>query len=218
MPPERQLTFRGDIGLVQVSPDGQTIAFTVDDTRAIVIQDLQGGGTSTIFTHPDDNGTVPRFHWSHDGSRLYFQTQLDSIPGIYSLPKLGGTPSLVADATPFMESSIPFTFWRPTADGRWLLGLGGDVALGSDLGDISFDDDGSIQGDWQTVRVELDMVINAELSPDGQWLAYSSLNRAFDSLTNQVISLDGETSAFIGGLTDVGFGFTKRSFPPTGNG
>ncbi len=207
--PEEQVTHRGDVGVVKISPDGNTLAYAVDESRSLVIQDLQGGGTSTIFTHPDENRAVGAFHWSHDGSRIYFQARINDVTGVYSLPKLGGTPSLVNDLQEFRDTGKQFTFWSPTSDGRWLIGFNNRVSLGSSLADLTFVDEMTPGGDWQTVTVDLDLVTSAELSPDGNWIVYSSLTRAFDSLSNAVISLDGETSTFLGGLQEVGFGFAR---------
>src|SRR6185503_8801460 len=74
VPVERQLTFKGNVGLSSISPDGQSIAFVTgnafdapdEDTLRLFVSDLEGGRPLEIAQF----GFARTLHWTSDGSSL----------------------------------------------------------------------------------------------------------------------------------------------------
>ena len=81
-----------------LSPDGQTVAFAalIDGQTQLAVLKPQSG-TWTALTHGVSRGSVGRFSWSTDGSRLFFDRFFEVPLGIYSISALGGEERPVLD-------------------------------------------------------------------------------------------------------------------------
>jgi predicted Ser/Thr protein kinase len=82
----------------RVSPDGQMLALLalVDRQTQVAIMKADGGSWN-ILTQDTSNGSVVNVAWACDGSRLFFDRFWEHPSGIYSIPPLGGEPTLLLD-------------------------------------------------------------------------------------------------------------------------
>jgi dipeptidyl aminopeptidase/acylaminoacyl peptidase len=187
LPPDRQVTFTGDVVTVDLAPDGRTVAYTTSDMRRVMLADLDGGGTSEIFTAPAGI-SLARPAWSPDGSRLYISTAFAG-DGIYSVPRLGGEAQLALDLRHLVAAN-GVLLQDVGRDGLVVLSLGAQwLYAGNDAGQLRVGADGPV-GDDLFRPPGIEQLGIAQLSPDGQWLAYSG----FDSLRRArtgVTSTDG---------------------------
>jgi hypothetical protein len=75
----------------RISPDGHTLAFLAMEQGLAQIAVMKPDtGNWTILTHKRNAGSIVELNWSADGSRIYFDRQLDAPLGIFSVPALGG--------------------------------------------------------------------------------------------------------------------------------
>jgi DNA-binding winged helix-turn-helix (wHTH) protein/Tol biopolymer transport system component len=133
------------------SPDGRFIAGACDQagagTLAICVHDIARGVTARVSPGPHDRFPV----WSPDGREIAY----NSKGGIYSISADGsGTPTFVSNW------GIP-TDWSP--DGRIL-------AFGSNKGVLSL----ALWARMTHELLELGPGAEAQLSPDANWMAFSS--------------------------------------------
>jgi DNA-binding winged helix-turn-helix (wHTH) protein/Tol biopolymer transport system component len=133
------------------SPDGRFLAGACDDagagTLAICVHDIARGVTSHVSSGPQDRFPV----WSPDGREIAY----NSKGGIFRIPADGsGTPTFVSNW------GIP-TSWSP--DGHIL-------AFGSNKGVVSL----ALWSPATHDLLELGPGAEAQLSPDGNWMAFLS--------------------------------------------
>ena len=87
----------------RVSPDGQMLALLTLVNRQTQVAILKPGrrgpeGESwNVLTHDSANGSVTNISWAPDGSRLFFDRFWERPSGVYSIPPLGGEPTLLLD-------------------------------------------------------------------------------------------------------------------------
>jgi TolB protein len=75
------------------SPDGERIAFIIDDTE-IYVMDADGGNLRNLSNHPaGDFNPV----WSPDGRQIAFTSMRGAFPGLYVIDVDGGTARLVRE-------------------------------------------------------------------------------------------------------------------------
>ena len=105
----------------RVSPDGKTLAMIVlmgDQSQVAVMR--PDAGDWAILTHETHDGIAGGLSWSPDGSRIYYDRTNDVPTGIYSVPVLGGAPSLVLENAAFPEAlpdgSLLVTRLNPRAE------------------------------------------------------------------------------------------------------
>ena len=55
------------------------------------------GGSWNVLTHDTSNGSVTNVAWARDGSRLFFDRFWERPAGVYSIPPLGGEPTLLLE-------------------------------------------------------------------------------------------------------------------------
>ena len=148
----------------RVSPDGTRVAVDVSDSRAdIWIHDL-GRGTEAILTTDATNDSGPL--WTPDGERVVFYSNRDG-GGLFSkLVDTSGEAELV------MTGRAGTTFIEPgawSADGQtlvfWEVG-----ARAPDIGLFSMEGDRASEPLLATESSET----APSISPDGNWIAYSS--------------------------------------------
>ncbi len=88
-----------------VSPDGKTLAMIalVGDQSQVAVMRPEAGDWA-ILTHEVSAGVAGGLSWSPDGSRIYYDRANDVPTGVYSVPLLGGPPSLVLENAAFPEA------------------------------------------------------------------------------------------------------------------
>lgn len=80
----------------RISPDGEMLALIVlvnGQTQLAIME--PDGGSWTVLTREATNGSVCNISWARDGSRLFFDRFWERPAGIYSIPPLGGDPTLL---------------------------------------------------------------------------------------------------------------------------
>ncbi|HKE24699.1 MAG TPA: protein kinase [Bryobacteraceae bacterium] len=82
----------------RLSPDGQMLALLalVDRQTQVAIMKPDGGSWN-VLTHDSSNGSVVNVSWARDGSRLFFDRFWEQAAGVYSIPPLGGEPTLLLE-------------------------------------------------------------------------------------------------------------------------
>jgi Tol biopolymer transport system component len=175
-PPARQASFTGDVGMFVLAPDDRTVAYLSGDNERVILFDLDGGGSQTLFTTP--SGTVlDDLFWSADGSRLYLTT-FPYSSRVWSIPRLGGEPR--EEQRLDQLAGLNGLDVVRLADGRWLVaGSGNTLYLGSDPGTTRVV--GTLLSGDGTFRIPgLASLQNESLSvsPDGAWIAFGGLDSA----------------------------------------
>ncbi len=157
---------------VDVSPDGETIAF---DLLGHVYTLPIAGGTATRLTSGTSWNMHPRF--SPDGKRLAFTSDRGGGDNLWVMDVDGKNPKPITDES-FRLVTQPE--WSP--DGRWIFGrkhFTGTRSLGT--GEIwAWSSDGKGKGvQWTQKGNDQADVNEPAISPDGRWL-YMSEAGAFD--------------------------------------
>ncbi|MDZ4259998.1 MAG: protein kinase [Gemmatimonadales bacterium] len=168
--PGRQVSFVGDVGKFTLAPDDRTVAYLTPDRARVVLFDLDGGGTQTLYTAPEGTATDD-LHWSPDGARLLL-TAFPYSNRIFSVPRLGGVPReelRLATLTSLSGSVV-----LPLENGLWLVAgrsntfyLGADPTAARAAGT-------QLEGPGTFAIPGLSSIVEATLRPtmDGKWLAY----------------------------------------------
>jgi hypothetical protein len=82
----------------RVSPDGQLLAMLALVNRQTQVAIMKpDGGSWNVLTHDTTNGSVTNVSWARDGSRLFFDRFWERPAGVYSIPPLGGEPTLLVE-------------------------------------------------------------------------------------------------------------------------
>jgi serine/threonine-protein kinase len=160
----------GIYGFPRFSPNGNRLAFTVDDVqghRDIWVQDLQRGPTSrlTFLSGPNEAPV-----WTPDGRNIIFLSSNPSAPGIYSTPAdRSGEPQRLAEIKSRM---LPFAF---SPNGKRLAGIQPLVGGGTEIWTAPFEDGDHLRlGKPEEFLRSTFIKLSPSFSPDGRWLAYSS--------------------------------------------
>ena len=93
----KQITSRpGSEGEPCLSPDGQSVAFTVPSGAGSDIQvaDVRGGAPIHVTTDGASNASPA---WFPDGGALAFVSSRDQHPGVWKVSRFGGSPTFVVD-------------------------------------------------------------------------------------------------------------------------
>jgi len=202
---DRQVTFRGDVeGWPALSRDGRIIAYRVDGGRSLMVQDLAGGGSNTLVSLDDPGLTMDEPYWGPDDSRLFFQLESDTSNVIASVPRLGGPLQTEVDLQPLRFAG----FSGFGASGEYLIRVYGDgetwIYLGTAPRTLRWASRDSLVGDGAIFNVaDAGTIWILRPSPDGRWLAYSSLGEG-DRLVAGLVSTDGAVHTILAeGLADV---------------
>jgi DNA-binding SARP family transcriptional activator/Tol biopolymer transport system component len=94
VPIDRQFTFKGNVGLSSISPDGRSIAYITgnafdapdEDTLRLFVSDVEGGRALEIAQF----SAARSLHWTPDGAHLLVDGASQGTFGIYLVPRLGG--------------------------------------------------------------------------------------------------------------------------------
>jgi eukaryotic-like serine/threonine-protein kinase len=169
----------GDYSNPAVSPDGTRVAVAIGfaGLRDIWILDIaRGARTRFTFDPADDNSPV----WSPDGKNIVFSSNRKRQFQLFIKPADGsGEEQLLGD------SSGQPTSW--SKDGRCLLfsrftGAGSLSLIGGGGGIWALPNPGRLSGEGQAfliVPTQSSLSIGqAQFSPDGRWVAYTSLESA----------------------------------------
>jgi len=155
-----------------VSPDGGRIAFSGNKTGDVYTQDLTSGVVTRLTF---ESRQVSNVIWSRDGHRLAF-ARLNGTAGWEARVK--SADGTGPDSLLFHAPGL-FTFpesWSP--DGRWLVARGSDSNGNMDLWRIPMAGQGAPELYQRTPGQEL----NAQISPDGNWVAYVVVENGTNAL------------------------------------
>jgi serine/threonine protein kinase len=151
---------------VNLSPDGSQAAFSVTEAgqvNDVWIVDLRTGRRNRVTF--DRVASATNGIWSHDGSRIAYDSARNGQAGFYEKASTGaGTESLLY-ATRIVGI---LTSWSP--DGRSLLYTTGTAATAADIWILPLAGNRQPSPFLQTAATEG----RGQFSPDGQWIAYSS--------------------------------------------
>jgi tRNA A-37 threonylcarbamoyl transferase component Bud32/Tol biopolymer transport system component len=204
-PIDRQVTFRGDVEAVALARDGRTIVYKAEEGRSLIVQDLAGGGSNTLVRLDDPALTMTSLHWGPDDSRVFFNLFSDTSDIIASVPRLGGPLRTEVDLQPLGGGS----FSGFGASGEYLVtcySRTGDawVYLGKAPETLRWASEDSLAGDGTLLNAAAaGMVWLLRPSPDGRWIAYSSVGKG-DRLVAGLLSTDGTRHAILAeGLSDL---------------
>ncbi len=150
----------------RISPDGKRLAFGSSDgpEANISIHDLDGVTTPRKLTFGSNNRSPI---WSADGRYVLFQSDREGDLAVFrQLADMSGAYCRTADEASERRAHVPESWSRK--DDLFLFSeiSGGAVAT---LWSYSMRDRKATQVD----DVRSSAPLNAELSPDGQWLAYT---------------------------------------------
>jgi Tol biopolymer transport system component len=156
----------GDYANPAVSPDGTRIAVALgpSDSRDLWIVDV-ARGLNTRFTFDPANDDNPV--WSPDGKTIAFASNRQGSPKPYIKPADGlGEERLLAD-TPGVPTS-----W--SNDGRFLLVTVGSQETFNDIWVLQVPDQASNESKPTPLLASRFIEGQAQVSPDGRWVAYTS--------------------------------------------
>lgn len=149
----------------RVSPDGQRIAVSIPGWNDTIWLFDRGRGALTEVTPSDVNGVTPV--WTPDGKRLVFASYPANGNGPRNLFWMNADGSGVAERLSTSQNLERPNAWTP--DGQTLL-YDARTAIGSDLWTLTLDSKRTTRPLIATRANEM----NAALSPNGQWMAFSS--------------------------------------------
>jgi Tol biopolymer transport system component len=149
----------------KISPDGTRVALTIGSGNLdIWIWDLIRK-TLTRLTFDDTSESAPI--WTPDGKRILFVSNRDGANGIYWKPA-DGTGVVEKFATAPDRTLLPYSF---SSDGKVLItGELGASSTKADIGMLSMEGNHARKALLQEKFDE----VQPKISPDGQWMAYSS--------------------------------------------
>jgi serine/threonine-protein kinase len=134
--PGRQVSFVGDVRTFAVAPDDRTVAYLTPDLLRVVLFDLDGGGSQTLYTAPQGS-VISDLQWSPDGARLLL-TAWPYQDRVFSVPRLGGATREEL-RLPEVNSLSGSKVWQ-LEGGRWLVvGASNTFYLGTDPESVQVD-------------------------------------------------------------------------------
>jgi serine/threonine-protein kinase len=160
----------------RLAPDGSRLALEIQDdnqNRDIWVWDLRRRTLTPVTSDP----TAEREPvWTPDGQRLIFSSWRTGVLSLFSQPANGtGTAELLCELNR-QSSAIPTI----SPDGRHMVFRDADVQGSSDLMILDLREAHPGQppsantGGWRPLMQTSSEEYNAEISPDGRWLAYQS--------------------------------------------
>ena len=150
---------------LRLSPDGTRLAVTVrDENDDVWVSELASGTFRRLTTDPATDSSPL---WTADGERVVFASQREGSWGLFSMAWDGAGDAerlmVIEDA----QDLQPYG-WSP--DGALLFQYLGAAGTSQDIGMLPVDGDGA----WEPLLdTEADELAPA-ISPDGQWITYTS--------------------------------------------
>ena len=188
LPHVHQVTFTGDV--VDASPsggsthgnpvgldlaaDGRTAVYMTSDRNRVILIDLDGGGSQTLFT-AGPGTALDDIAWSPDGGRVYLMTW-PYHEQVWSVPRLGGEPRQELDLSKL--AGLNGIRIRRLRDDRWVvLGDHNTLYLGDDPAALEAR---GTQLDGEGVfRIEgLELLKGVAVSSDGRHIAFQGSDSA----------------------------------------
>jgi Tol biopolymer transport system component len=200
----------GDSGVYSspaVSPDGSRVAAAVGPRESpdIWILDVVRG-TSTRFTFDPAADDFPA--WSPDGKTIAFSSNRGGQTNLYSKPADGS-----GEETLLLKTDEPKSVERFTKDGRFLLFTSTGPKTAADLWAVSVTGAAKAAPLLQTPFVEA----LSRVSPDGLWLAYTSVESGVPEIYIRPFSPEGGAGAGAKWLVSKGTGI-RPIWRPDGKG
>jgi eukaryotic-like serine/threonine-protein kinase len=143
----------------RLSPDGRRVGLDVGGpNRDIYVWDIGRRVLERLTTDPSEDGMV---RWSPDGSKIAYASSRYGVPNIFWQPADGsGTPERLLES-PVLNHPMVFTPDGGLIVSEMLPGRGRGLAFAT------------LRPPRRT-RLLLDNATNAEVSPDGRWMAFTS--------------------------------------------
>jgi serine/threonine-protein kinase len=143
----------------RLSPDGRRVGLDVGGpNRDLYVWDLARRVLERLTTDPAEDALV---RWSPDGSKIAYANSRFGIPNVFWLPADGsGAPERLLES-PLLHHPMSFTRDGALVIAELVPGRGRGLAV-MDLRPP------------RRTRPLLDNATNAEVSPDGRWMAYGS--------------------------------------------
>ena len=153
------------------SPNGTRLAFALGGVPGrqldIWVKDL---GADTMLRLTRTPGANHHPIWTPDGTGLVFESVLGGTQALYWIRSDGsGEPRRITDDN---IRRVPYGF---SPDGRWLL-YAQQTPQGRELGIVPFEKNGEDArlGQPKTLVRSPTLLVGAQFSPDGRWVAYHS--------------------------------------------
>jgi Tol biopolymer transport system component len=193
----------GDYANPAVSPDGSRVAVAVGPSGSRdlwIVDPARGTNTRLTFDPADDDNPI----WSPDGKTIAFGSNRGGSRKPYVKPADGsGEERLLADRPGFPTS------W--SNDGRFLAVTAASAETANDIGVLRISDQTSSESNQTSLVASRFNEGQAQFSPDGRWVAYTSNESGAVAVYVQPFSPAG--SAGTGGakwLISRGFGILPR--------
>jgi len=175
---------------LHVSPDSHRVALTIEEEAAHVwLADTRRGSLTRMAIEGESRDPI----WSPDGLYVAYGGKRDGTHGIFRMRYDGSEAEQTLVLNDRAEWLDPIS-WTP--DGRYLLYDRRDPATGDDIWMLEVDGDGTPTPFLQTAENEY----SPRISPDGEWVAYNSLDSGREEVYVQAfpeggrrwqISIDG---------------------------
>ncbi|MDH4132065.1 MAG: hypothetical protein OEV95_09700, partial [Gemmatimonadota bacterium] len=171
-----------------LAPDGRTAVYVTQDKGAIVLQDLDGGGSQAVYAAPKGS-YIERADWSAEGSRILFGVVGTGLK-VMSIPRLGGEARLEMNLGHLLNLNGLQIF--PAGRGEWIVASDRRMYVGPDPASLRIEA-GYLAGSTVFPTPGALGVGNffAVASPDGDWIGYSSNDSTF-TLGTSIVSRDGK--------------------------
>ncbi len=184
----RQVTFTGDILDFDLAPDGRTAVAMTSDRSSVILLDLEGGGSQTLFTGPEGE-TLYDISWSPDGTRVYLM-RWPWANRVSSVPRLGGEARQELDLRELV--GVNGIIVQPLSDGRWLIhGPQNTVYVGDDPSGLRASGT-QLVGDGVFEIPGIETLSALYPSADARWLAFAG-KRGDDTRVCGVVGVDGKS-------------------------
>ncbi len=149
-----------------ISANGRRLALhrTVDGNVDVWLLDLERGGLSRFTSHPANEIQA---YWSPDNTRIVFSSNRTGSYELYEKSTLGAL-----DEKHLLPMQSQVTDW--SRDGRFLLFQNRDLKTNSDIWALPY---GANPKAFSLVYTEFEER-DGQFSPDGKWVAYTSVESA----------------------------------------
>jgi eukaryotic-like serine/threonine-protein kinase len=169
-----------------LSPDGRRVAFVLMDAQGngdVWVKEVAGGPNTRLTFDPRPEATPV---WSPDGTRIVFAALRGGRRDLYEKNADGSGEERLLLQTD--QDKTPTSWSR---DGRLLLFISTDPKTRGDIWILPFDKD---QKPFVFLNTDADEG-QAQLSPDGRWIAYSAASSGIPDIFVRPFSADSRSAA-----------------------